>query len=150
MHKGRLYELAQPLRVMAGDATYPHWWANKMSCGTIFWSGSYSSHVSTGAWDCDYFWVDQDAGTFEYRGPVPSTGGKDVEIGIQCELSPDKTTIITNAQVWVDGVEQMDRSQHIGWVPKYQVCNSNVAFPLTKPGFVLAWGDNFGGGPVPY
>lgn len=143
MHKGRPYELAQEARVYCAQIPYGLWWPKRFFCGVSAWEGPYSGQITTRTTLIEYFDLDRDAGTFEYRGVFPSTGGKIVEGVLTGTLQGARTEIDTTLNIEVDGIPQIVSPVVPGWFSKWNAAQFALGFPSPIVGYQVRWLTSF-------
>jgi len=117
MHKGRDYRLCLPVRVFMVDATYPRWTADSYvwdSIGSGSWMGTPPLPTATGPFTLTLDSIDPADGSFSFRAPVGTFGGRLIEIGFVAWLQDPPTAVNISRMVWCDGAEQLVRGATSG------------------------------------
>jgi len=137
MHKGRAYELWQEGRTWCGQPNYPRWLAASYEYAidpSFAWQGTPPLPADWGPWTIVPSAVDRAAGTFSYRVSIGTFGGREVEVGMYCQLVNDNTVLKVDRMVWVDGVMQMEQMSSLGYGNDFETFDGNGRAQQGLPG----------------
>lgn len=140
MHKGRQYPLEGMARVYSAQAPYPFWWPAQFEMRVDGFDGPYVASVLSTTTVGTYSDIDRATGQFEYAGVIPSTGGKIVELVLYGTLNPAGDNIITQAQVRVDGVDQIVMPLSLNWTGGWRFGQRVATISTPVGGAFLWWG----------
>jgi len=139
MHKGRQYELELAARVYSCQAGYPQWWAKRYVVEVTGWQGSFSGSMTQTEAEAEYADIDRDAGLFEYRAAFSNTGGRLIEIVMECSLIDMGRDVAVTLQLYADGVAQMQLPALVSFFQKWKQGSRATFMPPMNPGAILGY-----------